>query len=307
MGNQAGFRAGLSRRWWIAGLIVIGLVIAILGTVAWVGSERALNPDFRETPWGVEDFPELGFEEISFESDTGVTLEGRFFPGEHEATVIALHGFSERQDQVLPKAEMLTEAGFNVLSYNGRHPVYGDGIYSTLGVLEREDLVSAVDYLVHQRDDVDPDRIGAYGISLGGATVLLGAELDPRIRAVVAEAAFSDAQSVVDSSFERYIGLPSFPFSQVTRAVAEWRAGAKLVDAQPIDAIAAVDDRPILLIHGLADESVPPDHSERNLAAAGDNVEIWWVPDAGHTDAHIIAGDEYRDRLTEFFSVHLLR
>jgi cephalosporin-C deacetylase len=51
------------------------------------------------------------------------------------------------------------------------------------------DMVRGVDYLC-TRDDVDPQRIGAMGISQGGGLVLATAALDPRIKAVVARIPF---------------------------------------------------------------------------------------------------------------------
>jgi uncharacterized protein len=284
------------------GLLVIVLLLATaIVTVGWVASERALGPSFRDSEWSLADFPDLQPETVSFESQTGVELQGRFFEGEHDASIILLHGFSEGQDQMLPHAEILVGEGFNVLTFDGRHPDrYGDRVFSTLGALERYDLVSAVDYLA-ERPETDPERIGVYGASLGGATAILGGALDPRINAIAAEGAFSDGDNVIDSSFERYIGLPSFPFGQVTKWIAERRAGASLDDARPMGAITLIEDRPVLLIHGLEDDAVPPDHTERNRDAGGENVAVWWVDGAHHFDAFQITPDEYVERLGTFF------
>ena len=50
------------------------------------------------------------------------------------------------------------------------------------------DLIAAVAFLQHQRD-VDPRRIGALGLSMGGEEAIGAATADPAIRAVVAEGA----------------------------------------------------------------------------------------------------------------------
>ena len=47
-----------------------------------------------------------------------------------------------------------------------------------------EDLRSAVSFL-RTRSEIDPEHIGAVGISMGGSTVVEAAALDERIRCVV--------------------------------------------------------------------------------------------------------------------------
>jgi uncharacterized protein len=287
-------------------LSIVLLLALIVGAVGWIASDRALGPEIGETPWSLDDYPALSPEEITFESQTGVTLSGRFFPGEHDGGVILLHGFSQLQDQVLPLAQILNEAGFNVLSYDSRHPDrYGGDVYSTLGALEQHDLISAVDFMA-DHPDVNPERIGVYGASLGGATAILAGAQDSRLQAIAAEGAFSDGDNVIDSSFERYIGLPSFPFGPVAKQIAEWRADASLDDARPVDAISQIEDRPVLLIHGLDDDAVPPDHTERNLASGGTNVDAWLIPGAHHFDAHEVVADEYAERIRQFFITALV-
>jgi uncharacterized protein len=294
------------RRALLSVTLLLVLALVGLGAVAWVGSERALNPTLRESAQTLAAFPELSVEEISFLSQTGVTLSGRFFAGAGGATIVLCHGFTGRQDDLLPLVATLNGAGFNVLTYNSRHPREGDGVYTTFGVLERLDLVSAIDYAV-SRPDVDANRIGVYGLSLGAATVILAAAQDERIRATIAEAAYSDADNVLADSYERYIGLPAFPFAPVTRMVAEWRAGLRMKDAQPIDYIGAISPRPVLLIHGLADESIPPDHTERLYGAAAEPKTLWLVPDAGHGDVQSTAGEAYDTLVLTFFDQWLRR
>jgi fermentation-respiration switch protein FrsA (DUF1100 family) len=170
----------------------------------------------------------------------------------------------------------------------------------TLGALEWIDLQSAVDYL-ETRDDVDPERIGAFGLSLGGSVAILAAAKDPRIRAVVADSAFSDATNVISRGFKLIFHLPSFPFAPITVRFAEWKTGARVHAIRPANVIGQISPRPILLIQGEEDSLVTPKNASENFAAAREPKEIWWVPGADHVEASAIMREEYEDRIVAFF------
>src|SRR5262245_60307292 len=80
-------------------------------------------------------------------------------------------------------ATELARRGYVTISVDvGQHNVYEEG--RTLMGERLNDVVRCVDYLV-ARKDVDPERIGCAGLSLGGEmTMWLGA-MDPRVKATV--------------------------------------------------------------------------------------------------------------------------
>jgi pimeloyl-ACP methyl ester carboxylesterase len=61
---------------------------------------------------------------------------------------------------------------------------------------------------------------------------------------------------------------------------------------------------PVLLIHGEADRSISSRHSELMAHAAPDHVQLWLVPNAGHTQAWAAAHQEFETRLLEWFASH---
>jgi dipeptidyl aminopeptidase/acylaminoacyl peptidase len=178
------------------------------------------------------------------------------------------------------------------------------GEYVTLGVYEQKDLISVVDYAM-SRKDVDPDRIGVLGISMGGSTAILAASQDPSIRAVIDDCGFSDAPSVIAASFEHFIHLPAFPFAPITVWIASERAGIDVNGVRPMDVVSRISPRPILIIHGLADYIVPVENSRRNFAAARQPKKLWLVPGAGHGKVHTVAKAEYERRVIGFFDAAL--
>jgi fermentation-respiration switch protein FrsA (DUF1100 family) len=273
---------------------------AVLGTAGWIGSERAIHPAAQTYRWRLSDYPELRPVPVRFRSRTGTDIAASFFPGASRAAVVLSHGYGDNQAQMLPFAAFLHRAGFATLAYDMRNRGASGGATVTLGVLERDDLISAVDALA-ARPEVDGTRIGAFGLSLGGATTLLAAAADPRIRAVVDDSGFADAPSVITSSFEHFIGLPAFPFAPVTIAIAEWRTGLHIGGVRPIDAVPRIAPRPLLVIHCRPDRVVSLADSERLFAAAGEPKEIWRIPQGGHAQGHTVARAEYERRVVDFF------
>ncbi len=205
---------------------------------------------------------------------------------------------------MLSIAEFLHRAGFSVLTYNSRARAPSGGKYVTLGVLEQKDVISVVDYAVG-RKDVDPTRVGILGISMGGASAILAAAKDKRIRAVVDDSGFSDAPRVIAAGFEHFIHLPAFPFAPITVAIADLRAGIDVGSVRPMEVIGEISPRPLLIVHEQGDAVVPVDNSLRNFAAAGSPKQIWLVPGSSHGQAQTIARPQYESRITSFFQESL--
>jgi fermentation-respiration switch protein FrsA (DUF1100 family) len=283
----------------VLGLLLVSLVI--VAAVGWIGSERALIPGYRPYKWSLATFPDLHPEQIQVRAGDGITLNGRFFRGTRPSLVILASGYGDTQDQMLPIGEFLHQAGFNVLTYNSRARGGSGGKYVTLGVFEQNDLVSVVSYAA-ARSDVDKNRIGVLGISMGGSVAILAAAKDKEIRAVVDDSGFSDAPRVIAASFEHFIHLPAFPFAPVTIAIADARAGIDVNQVRPVDVISEISPRPVLIIHETGDAVVPPANSDRNFAAAREPKQLWLLPGNEHGNAHGNAKTEYEARVTKFFN-----
>jgi len=280
-------------------LIVLALG-AILG-LGWDSSGKAIHPGVGSYAWSLEDYPDLVPEEVTVESSTGAKLAGRFFPGRTEATVILLHGYGGNQDEMLPVASTLHDGGYSVFSFDQRGCGRSTGEV-TFGASEQDDLRSVVDYLV-TRADVNSERIGALGFSMGGATTLMAAADDQRIKAVVADSSWSEAKNWLRPSVKASFLHPRDRFSALSLKLAELRGGFDLDDLRPVDVISKLSPRPVLLVHAGADQVVPPAEGERNFEAARKPKELVLVAGAAHGDTIEPGGATTRDRVTEFFDM----
>lgn len=137
-----------------------------------------------ETPadWG------LAFEEAVLVADDGVALSGWYLPSTNRAAVVVLHGAGSTRSSALQHAVILARRGYGVLLFDARGHGASGGRAMDFGWFGDSDLAAALDYL-ERRPDVDPDRLAALGLSMGGEQAIGAAAADRRLRGVVAEGA----------------------------------------------------------------------------------------------------------------------
>ncbi|MBV8193963.1 MAG: alpha/beta hydrolase, partial [Candidatus Dormibacteraeota bacterium] len=84
------------------------------------------------------------------------------------------------------------------------------------------------------------------------------------------------------------------------------RTGAKLTDFRPVLAVGRIAPRPILIIHGDSDTTVPVHHAEELFAAAREPKQLWRLRGVGHVGAYFAGRSEYVERVVGFFKSALL-
>jgi fermentation-respiration switch protein FrsA (DUF1100 family) len=288
-------------------VILLGIVVAS----ALLARSRALalvHPERRPVLTTPDDFGISNWEDVSFVTPDGLRLMGWFIPPAPEAdgaTIIFVHGFGYNRTTKLPHAALLVAQGYGALLYDTRNLGESEGSVSTLGLNEPLDVRGALDYLA-TRPEVDMARIGIMGESLGGASAIRAAATMPELRAVVAEAAFSSLEENVSEGVRRLTGLPPFPFAPMVLWFAEQEAGGQVGQVRPVDEIAQIAPRPVLLLHGEDDTFIAPANSERLYAAAGEPKQLHIFPDAGHGRFMETNPSEFAEVVVPFFNDALL-
>lgn len=143
--------------------------------------------------------------------------------GEKVPCVVMAHGFTGTRDDGLPGyAEAFQQAGYAVVVFDYRY--FGASTGEPRQLLDigaqQDDYRAVIDWARHA-DGIDPDRIVLWGSSFSGGHVLVVAEGDPRIAAVIAQAPFADSLAV----------MRTMPIANMARATALGladRAGALL-------------------------------------------------------------------------------
>jgi len=274
---------------------------------------------------------------ISFYSE-GVKLAGDLFlppdlkPGERRAGIVLCHGYTGVRALYLPdNARVLNEAGYVVLSFDYKGWGDSDGPKNRLAPYSRvADVQAAMTFLAAQ-PMVEPDRLGLYGTSYGGATVVWVAAVDPRVKCVVSVVGVGHGQR-----WMRSVRRPDEYFDLLDRSAADRlrrattgesefveRGDILLPDRQSAELAAAarrgtpgavsqiplefIDDtlgfhpewvvdkiapRPVLFITTSDDRLVPPEESEAMYRRAGEPKKLVVLSGWGHYEVY--AGECFR-------------
>ncbi len=188
---------------------------------------------------------------------------------------LLLHGYASRKEDMAESVgEALVPLGIATLSID--LPLHGEradpfalrSVRNPFELAERwrtaiAEAQLALRFLAARRE-IDRDRLGVIGYSLGSYLSLAVAERDRAPRAFVL-AAGGD--------------LPDFPLAQLIRPIAD-----------PLRGVRALAGRPLLMVHGRRDRTILPAQAERLFAVAAEPKEIrWW--DAGHYLPHAAVHD----------------
>jgi dipeptidyl aminopeptidase/acylaminoacyl peptidase len=250
------------------------------------------------------------FQDVSFPArGHAVTIRAFYAPVStaDAPTVILSHGLGScrRGNEALIPAGMLHQAGFNVLMLDLRNMGESarDNELHALGSKEYRDVLGAYDWLIQQ--GAQAGRIGVYGVSLGGATVLNAAGAEPGIAAAWTDSAFADPQVIVNDI------AADTPLIQVLLQPGLWMGrmvyGDDIYSQHPVEAVARFGDRPLFLVHGTPDQTVPYKHMsllEQAAVEAGVTVESW-TTDSQHVFSIYDYTADYESRLIAFFQAAL--
>lgn len=147
---------------------------------------------------------------------------------------------------------------------------------------------------------IDPSRLGVLGFSMGSLIAVQVAATDQRVRALALTGAFADAEEQVRYEFHTW-----GPISQWPAVMAARYGGMNLDRLRPIDIIASVEPRPVLLVAGSADTIVPPTMSIALFNAAREPKELYLVQGGSHGRYHETEGPAYEQRVVAFFDAAL--
>jgi dipeptidyl aminopeptidase/acylaminoacyl peptidase len=226
--------------------------------------------------WAIEDEGVTG---VTFDSD-GHRLLGVLYLArgeEPKPTVLLLHGCPGLEKN-LDLAVRLRDRGWNSLLFHYRGCWGSAGRYDLRTV--PRDVTAAVDYLAGC-PRVDSGRIAVLGHSMGGWAALVTAATEPRLRAVAVYGAPARlgadlrlSPDRVEKEFTRFLATTPEEFA--------WQAAVVAEQTDALAAAAAIEPRPLLVVHGTADRWVPVAQARELRERAGPSCRYVEVEGADH-------------------------
>jgi fermentation-respiration switch protein FrsA (DUF1100 family) len=247
-------------------------------------------------------------------------------PGETRAGIVLCHGYTGVKDLYLPdNARVFNEAGYMVMTFDYKGWGESAGARSRLAPYSRVADVQAAITFLGTLPEVDANRLGIYGTSYGGATVVWVGAIDPRVKCIVSVVGIGHG-----ARWMRSVRRPDEWYDLLDRARADRdqraltgesafveRNEILLPDRQSVDLATAarrhnpaavttipleyVDDtlsfnpewvvdkiapRPILFITTDNDRLVPPEESENLYARAGEPKKLVVLQGYGHYEVY---------------------
>jgi dienelactone hydrolase len=285
------------RRWLRRLLITVAAVVGsymflapFLATYVLTHSARAFVP---------VDHVGAPHEEVSFTTSDGLRLRGWYVPSKNGAAVIAFPG---RKGSQRP-ARMLARHGYGVLLFDRRGEGQSEGDPNAWGWVGYRDVNAAVRFL-QRRPDVQRERIGGIGLSVGGEMMLEAAARSPGLKAVVSEGAGERSiREMLDiTRSDKWLSITSY--AALTAGIAVFSNHTPPPSLK--DLVGRIAPTPVFFIYGEHGQD-----GERNLnptyyAAAREPKALWEVRGSGHVGGITAQPREYERRIVAFFDQALV-
>lgn len=242
------------------------------------------------------------YEQVSIVSPDGLNLSGRYYHIKDGAPLdIGFHGYRSNSIADFSGGTQLSfQMGHNVLLVDERAHGRSEGRTITFGIQERLDLMAWVNYAIERfGDDV---KILLYGVSMGGATVLMaaGLKLPVNVKGIIADCPYANPLDII-LHVGKQSPLPRWMIKYLVILAAKIYGGFNLLET---DAVRAVENAnvPILIIHGEDDRYVPCQMSELIAEANPQRIYRFTFPGAPHGISYLTDTPRYHAIVKAFVS-----
>ncbi|MEM2248937.1 MAG: alpha/beta fold hydrolase [Candidatus Bathyarchaeia archaeon] len=223
--------------------------------------------------------------------------------------VIFLHGYGGSKDDIRRVADVVAREGYALMAidakYHGERREIGKELFSpdinisVNGIIQTViDLRRAVDYL-ETKPEIDIERVGYVGGSMGGILGAIFIGVEPRIKAAALIVAGGNMSLMIRES--KHYTMPKIR-EYIRRENVSYEELQRVLDPiDPINFIGYFSPRPIVFHLGKYDEDVPAESGRQLYERAGEPKQVYWY-DTGHN----VPLDLVLARILDFMDRNLL-
>lgn len=286
----------VDRRRWLAGGLALGGAYWLYRAGKVFAAEYGEFAD--QLPWRElephDTTPAL--ERVTWTID-GLEQHAYYVPSRNSAAIIYAHGSPGEAANFVPEANALAAEGFGALLLD--LPGYGASAGDRRWADRFAATMSAALDCLARRSEIDVQRIGVHGYSMGCHVAARAAATDPRIAALTLVAPFTNLVDQLRAQFKSKI--PGMPM--VADLAANWW-GVPVDELRIEDELPRMAPRPVLVIAGELDTVVPL-RMPKALTASHPRATLWIARNTGHVGFADL-GAPYFGTLSRFWREHLV-
>ena len=274
---------------------VIATLTVLLIALGFAEVNHALHPPRIIPPGNTLRKYKIPYQNVDLITEDGIRLSAWYTPPRNGAVILLAHGYGDNRPEWIH--ELLAKKGYGVLAWDARAHGESDGKISTIGYLEVLDVKAALRYVLTQPD---VKHIGAWGGSMGGATLIRAAADFPEIEALFIDSSFAS----LDEEFNYLVPYPVI--NPLAKAITKIETGISIAEVNPLNDIGRISPRAVYIVQGGEDTVAPPDSGERLFNAAHEPRFLWVDENAPHLMIYLDNPRKYQRRLIDFFNEWLL-
>ena len=283
------------KRWAVA-LLVLALAMGVLSLAAGEMLTRPARASIGPPP------ADLRAQAVRIPYGSSQQVSGWFLPGrDGEGAMLLLHGVRSNRLQMLARARWLQREGVSSLIVD--LPAHGESTGERIS-FGRHEACGVAAALAWLRVRLPGEKVGAIGVSLGGASLLF-APRQPELDALVLESVYPTIVNAVQDRLAMRLGsLASKVLSPLLLVQIPLRLGFGTDQLRPVDAIASVR-APLLVASGTEDLHTRWPETEALFAAAREPKSLWPAQAAPHVDLYAFDAAAYEARLLPWLQQQL--
>ncbi len=267
------------------------------------GNESPQSDYDRDRDAALKAFADFPIEKLSLTASNGEILRGSVItpPNTNGKLLIACHGaHSSGIGEFCFAMPYFYREGYTVLMPEHRGCGESDGKFLGYGTHESKDTLLWLEYARKRFPELN---IYLYGVSMGGATVLMMSDKinDPAVKGVIADCSYTSAWDEFSYQLKTSFHLPNFPMLHTCNLICRLICGYDFRDASPVKAVSN-SSLPMLFIHGAADDFVPQFMQDELYAVCPTRREKLTVDGAVHARSYYTDPAAYESAMESFIA-----